>query len=65
MSTIVRERRLLTLREAAEALHYSERTVRRLIERHGLPALRLSGPGSALRISQDGLEDWLELRRKG
>lgn len=57
MSTAVHERRMLTLREAAQTLHYSERTVRRLIENHGLPALQLAGPGSALRIPRDGLDE--------
>jgi excisionase family DNA binding protein len=62
MSALVLERRF-TLRETAERLNYSERNVRRLIDRHGLPALRLAGPGSALRIPADELETWLE--RKG
>jgi len=63
MSTAILERRLLSLREVAARLHYSERTVRRLIEHHGLPALQLSGPGSAIRIPADELEGWLEERR--
>jgi excisionase family DNA binding protein len=63
MSTAILERHLLSLREVAARLHYSERTIRRLIEQHGLPALQLSGPGSAIRIPADELEDWLEERR--
>jgi hypothetical protein len=50
MSALVHPRRLLTLKETAAALHYSERQVRRLIDEHGLPVLRLAGPGSAPRI---------------
>jgi excisionase family DNA binding protein len=63
MTTTILERRLLSLREVAVRLHYSERTVRRLIDRHGLPALQLSGPGSAIRIPADELESWIEERR--
>jgi excisionase family DNA binding protein len=62
MSSVVQERRLLTLRETAARLNYSERNVRRFIECHGLPVLRLAGPGSALRIPADELETWLEQR---
>jgi excisionase family DNA binding protein len=62
MSAVVPERRLLTLSEVGEALHYSERTVRRLIEDHGLPVLRLGGPGSAPRIPADKLDEWLDER---
>jgi excisionase family DNA binding protein len=62
MSALVHPRRLLTLKETAAALHYSERQTRRLIDKHGLPVLRLAGPGSAPRIPADGLDEWLEQR---
>jgi excisionase family DNA binding protein len=46
----------LTLRETAERLRVSERTVRRLIALAELPALRVGGQ---LRFDQAELEQWL------
>jgi excisionase family DNA binding protein len=65
MESTVREcpPQLLTLKQAAALLNYSTRNTRRLVESHGLPALRLAGPGSALRIPRGELERWLEERR--
>jgi excisionase family DNA binding protein len=48
---------LLTPREAADALRVSVPTLRRLIARGDLSAIRLGGrPGVALRIRADDLE---------
>ena len=43
-------------------LHISEKTVRRLIDRHELRAYRV---GRQLRISEDELQRFLEDRRQG
>ena len=55
MSALVNERRLLKLREAATELRYSERTIRRMIDRGQLRAVQL-GRGRALRIPREEIE---------
>ncbi len=50
---------LLTLREVSATLRVSEKTVRRMIERHDLLAFRVGGQ---IRIQRDSV---LELLRKG
>jgi excisionase family DNA binding protein len=59
MSTAVPIRPLLTVADAARLLGVSTKQVRRLIARGELPALRLGGPGSAIRIDPDELRQWL------
>jgi excisionase family DNA binding protein len=62
LSEDVRKPVLLTTREAAARLGYSERHVRRRIADLTLPAVRL-GPGRAqLRIDADELEDFIYRR---
>lgn len=56
MSTAVQQRPLLTVEETAERLRVSERTVRRLIGRAELPALRVGGQ---LRVDSGELDAWL------
>jgi excisionase family DNA binding protein len=56
MSATVTDRRLLTLREAAAILYFSERTVRRLIADGRLRAVQPAGPGGSIRIPRDELE---------
>jgi len=56
MSTEVLERPLLTVRETAQRLHVSEKTVRRLIAAELVPALRVGG---SIRVDEQELEDWL------
>src|SRR5437667_185790 len=55
MSASVTECRLMTLPEAAAVLRYSVRTIRRLIDAGELRTVQL-GPGRALRIPRDELE---------
>jgi excisionase family DNA binding protein len=50
---------MLTLRETAERLNVSEKTIRRLVGNGELVAARV---GSQLRIDADQLEAWLEER---
>jgi len=59
MSAPVTASRYLSVREAAERLSVSERTVRRLLAVGAVPAVRLSTPGSAVRIPEDALERYL------
>jgi excisionase family DNA binding protein len=59
MSTAVQTRPLLSVRQVAEWLGVSEKQVYRLIYRGAIPAVRLGGRGSALRVDQDELEAWL------
>jgi excisionase family DNA binding protein len=54
---IVQERPLLTVREAADRLRCSEKTVRRLIRRGELPALRVGR--TSLRIDEAELKRYL------
>lgn len=56
MSTLVPHAPLLTVPEAAERLRVSEKTVRRLIDGAGLPALRVGGQ---IRLDKSELESWL------
>lgn len=51
------ETRFLTVPEVASELRLSERTVKRLISRDSLPALRV---GRSLRIDRDQLNEWLD-----
>ena len=56
MEANVTSRRLLTIRETAERLAVSQRTVQRLLKNGALPAFRVGG---SVRISEDELERWL------
>ena len=56
MATAVTRSPLMTVAEAAQLLHVSERTVRRLISAGAVPALRV---GSQIRIDRDELHRWL------
>ena len=49
----------LTVAEVAAELACSEPTVRRRIRAGEIPAVRLGGPGSGVRIPRAGLEAWL------
>jgi excisionase family DNA binding protein len=49
----------LTAADVATELACSEPTVRRRIRAGQIPAVRLGGPGSAVRIPRAGLEAWL------
>jgi excisionase family DNA binding protein len=59
MTTVARERRLLTVREVATRLKVSESTVRRLINRDELPSLQLGRRRTAIRIDESEFEAWL------
>jgi excisionase family DNA binding protein len=52
--------RLLSVRETADLLSVTEKTVRRLIAAGRLPALQLGPPGSSIRIPENELRAWLE-----
>jgi excisionase family DNA binding protein len=54
-----RQREYLTVAEVAAELACSEPTVRRRIRDGDLPAVRLGGPGSGVRIPRARLEAWL------
>lgn len=56
MDTAIQQRSMLTLREIAERLNVSEKTVRRLVATRELAAVRV---GAQLRIDADHLEDWI------
>ncbi len=51
--------RLLTVRETAARLGVSEDTVRRRIANGELPAVRLGGRGSSVRVDEGELRRWL------
>ena len=61
MSVLAPDSRLLTVRETAERLTVSEKTVRRLIGAGIMPAVRVSA--GAIRVERDELEEWLAERR--
>ena len=52
--------RLLTLREAAERLSISQRTLRRMISRGALPVVRLGTDGKSDRIAEVALENYIK-----
>jgi excisionase family DNA binding protein len=54
---------LLRVTEAAERLNVSPASVYRWIDEGRVPAVRLGGPGSPLRVPTGELEDWLALGR--
>ena len=56
MGTPVHEDSLLTVSQVAQRLTVSAKTVRRLVERGELPALRI---GSSVRVDPDELRTWL------
>ena len=58
MDTAIQQRPMLTLREAAQRLNVSEKTVRRLVANRELAAVRV---GAQLRIDADQLEAWIAL----
>jgi len=62
MATAVTRSPLMTVAEAAQLLHVSERTVRRLISAGAVPALRV---GSQIRIDRDELHRWLYDEKRG
>ncbi len=49
----------LSLPEVALRLGVSTPTIRRKVAEGELPAVRLGGPGSSLRVSREALEVWL------
>ena len=49
----------MTVAEVAGELGCSEPTVRRRIRAGEIPAVRLGGPGSAVRVPRAGLQAWL------
>jgi excisionase family DNA binding protein len=63
MSLVDVQRRLITIDQAAERLGLSRRTVERKIEQGLIPALQLGGKGTAIRIDERELAEWLAERR--
>jgi excisionase family DNA binding protein len=59
VSIIDVQRRLLTVDQVAERLGVSRRTVERKIAAGEIPALRLGGRRSPLRVDERELERWL------
>jgi excisionase family DNA binding protein len=56
---------LLTIREVASVLGVSEVTVRRKVANGELPAVRLGGKHSAVRVDPEDLEAWLYADTEG
>jgi excisionase family DNA binding protein len=54
---------LLTVAEVAERLRISRLTVRRRIADGQIPAVRLGGRGTPIRVAASELEDWLTRQR--
>jgi excisionase family DNA binding protein len=50
---------LLTVAQTAERLSLSRKTTYRKIAEGEIPAVRLGGPGAAVRVPTDELEAWL------
>jgi excisionase family DNA binding protein len=63
MSMSVPIRPLLDVAQTARRLRLSEKQARRLIVKGEIPAYRLGGPGSAIRVSARELDSWLDLQR--
>lgn len=56
MAAAIQQRPMLTLRETAERLNVSEKTIRRLVANRELAAIRV---GNQLRLDADQLEAWI------
>ena len=56
MTSAVPQPELLTVAETARRLRVSEKTVRRLVDRSGLPALKV---GAQIRVDEAELQGWL------
>jgi len=59
LTTPDHQREYLTVAEVAAELVCSEPTVRRRIRAGELPAVRLGGAGSGVRVPRAGLQAWL------
>lgn len=59
MDTDVRAPQLLTVREVADRLKLSEKSVRRRIASGELPAVRLGGRGTQLRVDERELDHFI------
>jgi excisionase family DNA binding protein len=59
MATGVHAAQLLTVREVADRLKLSEKSVRRRIARGELPAVRLGGRGTQLRVDERELDQYV------
>jgi excisionase family DNA binding protein len=59
MDTDVRTPQLLTVREVADRLKLSEKSVRRRIASGELPAVRLGGRGTKLRVDERELDQYV------
>jgi len=54
--------RMMTVREVADQLHVSEKTVRRLLARRSIRCIRV---GRQVRFSADDVMRWIEGRKEG
>jgi excisionase family DNA binding protein len=59
MATDVQAPQLLTVREVADRLKLSEKSVRRRIASGELPAVRLGGRGTPLRVDERELDQYV------
>jgi excisionase family DNA binding protein len=59
MGTDVQAPQLLTVREVADRLKLSEKSVRRRIASGELPAVRLGGRGTKLRVDERELDQYV------
>jgi excisionase family DNA binding protein len=59
MGTDVQAPQLLTVREVADRLKLSEKSVRRRIASGELPAVRLGGRGTQLRVDERELDEYV------
>jgi excisionase family DNA binding protein len=59
MATDVQTPQLLTVREVADRLKLSEKSVRRRIASGELPAVRLGGRGAQLRVDERELDEYV------
>jgi excisionase family DNA binding protein len=60
ISTLFPTRRLITVKEAAERMAVSDRTVRNMIRDGRITGYRTDGPGSAIRLDPEELVAWLD-----
>jgi excisionase family DNA binding protein len=59
MATDVQAPQLLTVREVADRLKLSEKSVRRRIASGELPAVRLGGRGTQLRVDEREIDEYV------
>ena len=56
--------RLMTVRDVAKYLQYSEFQVRRLVAKGDIPSIRIGGTNRQIRVVPSDLDKWIQSKSK-